>query len=175
MTLLLLIAFIGIPIIEIAGFITVGSWIGLWWTLGTVLLTAIVGTALVRSQSTSVLARINQQLAVGEMPARALFDGLCLLAAALLLLTPGFFTDAIGIALLLPPVRALIAPLLLRWAQRRGNLSFGGMGGGGGAGGFGFSYAGGNGSSSGSAPDIIDGEAEVVETDPEKQIPPSRD
>ena len=116
MTLLLLIAFIGIPIIEIAGFITVGSWIGLWWTLGTVLLTAIVGTALVRSQSTSVLARINEELAVGEIPARALFDGLCLLAAALLLLTPGFFTDAIGIALLLPPVRALIAPLLLRWA-----------------------------------------------------------
>ncbi|MEC8039075.1 MAG: FxsA family protein, partial [Pseudomonadota bacterium] len=128
---LLLIAFIGIPIIEIAGFITLGSWIGLWWTLGTVLLTAIVGTALVRSQSTSVLARINEQLAVGEIPARALFDGLCLLAAALLLLTPGFFTDAIGIALLLPPVRALIAPLLLRWAQRRGNLSFAGMGGGG--------------------------------------------
>ena len=90
MTLLLLIAFIGIPIIEIAGFITVGSWIGLWWTLGTVLLTAIVGTALVRSQSTSVLARINEQLAAGEMPARALFDGLCLLVAALLLLTPGF-------------------------------------------------------------------------------------
>ena len=50
----------------------------------------------------------------------------------------------------------------------------GGMGAGG-SGGFGFSYAGGNGSSSGSAPDIIDGEAEVVETDPEKQIPPSRD
>ena len=71
-----------------------------------------------------------------------------LLAAALLLLTPGFFTDAVGIALLLPPVRALIAPLLLRWAQRRGNLSFGGMGAGG-SGGFGFSYAGGNGSSSG--------------------------
>jgi len=174
MTLLLLIAFIGIPIIEIAGFITVGSWIGLWWTLGTVLLTAIVGTALVRSQSTSVIARINQQLAVGEMPARALFDGLCLLAAALLLLTPGFFTDAVGISLLLPPVRALIAPLLLRWAQRRGNLFFGGVGGGG-SGGFGFSNAGGNGSSSGSAPDIIDGEAGVVETDPEKQIPPSRD
>ena len=174
MTLLLLIAFIGIPIIEIAGFITVGSWIGLWWTLGTVLLTAIVGTALVRSQSTSVIARINQQLAVGEMPARALFDGLCLLAAALLLLTPGFFTDAVGIALLLPPVRALIAPLLLRWAQRRGNLSFAGMGGSG-SGGYGFSYASGNDGGRGSAPDIIDGEAEVVETDPEKQIPPSRD
>ena len=47
--------------------------------------------------------------------------------------------------------------------------------GGGGSGGFGFSYAGGNGRTSGSAPDIIDGEAKVVETDPEKQIPPSRD
>jgi UPF0716 protein FxsA len=174
MTLLLLIAFVGVPIIEIAGFITVGSWIGLWWTLGTVLLTAIVGTALVRSQSTSVIARINQQLAIGEMPARALFDGLRLLAAALLLLTPGFFTDAVGIALLLPPVRALIAPLLLRWAQRRGNLSFAGMGGGG-SGGYGFSHASGNNGSRGSAPDIIDGEAEVVETDPERQIPPSRD
>ncbi len=172
MTLLLLIAFIGTPIIEIAGFITVGGWIGLWPTLGTVLLTAIVGSLLVRSQSMSIIARINEQLAVGELPARALFDGLCLLAAALLLLTPGFFTDTIGIALLLPPVRALIAPALLRWAQQRGNLSFNAM--------WGAGVRGGGGGSPGSAdrtrtPDIIDGEAEVIETDPKKQIPPSRD
>ena len=164
MTRLLLLAFILTPIIEIAGFITVGGWIGLWPTLLVVLLTAVAGTILVRQQSTQVISRINSQLGAGEIPGRALFDGLCLFAAALLLLTPGFFTDSIGIALLLPPVRSFLAPRLLNWAKRRGSVSFGGMGAGmsGGFASYGFSNTDPQGPSSHS-PTVIEGEAEVIE------------
>ena len=66
MTRLLLLAFILTPIIEIAGFITVGGWIGLWPTLAVVLLPAVAGTVLVRQQSTQVIARINSQLGAGD-------------------------------------------------------------------------------------------------------------
>lgn len=175
MTRLLLLAFILTPIIEIAGFITVGGWIGLWPTLLVVLLTAIAGTILVRQQSAQVISRINTQLGAGQIPGRALFDGLCLFAAALLLLTPGFFTDVIGIGLLLPPVRSFLAPRLLRWAQSRGSVSFaasgarmgGGMAGGIGAGmGAGFdTYDYSSTSPRQSTPGVIEGEAEVIDPD----------
>ena len=170
MTRLLLLAFILTPIIEIAGFITVGGWIGLWPTLLVVLLTAVAGTILVRQQSAQVISRINTQLSSGQIPGRALFDGLCLFAAALLLLTPGFFTDIIGLGLLLPPIRSFLAPRLLRWAQSRGGVSFGGMGAGVGAGmGSGFNHDGF--SSAGTAgqtfttPGVIEGGAEVIDPD----------
>jgi UPF0716 protein FxsA len=168
MTRLLLLAFILTPIIEIAGFITVGGWIGLWPTLLLVLITAVAGTILVRAQSMSTIAKINQQLSVGEIPGRALFDGLCLFAAALLLLTPGFFTDIIGISLLLPPVRSMLAPRLLKWAQGRGSVSFGGAS----PAGFGFAYGGAESgfSSTGGAPDIIEGEAEIIEPGQEPNL-----
>lgn len=174
MTRLLLLAFILTPIIEIAGFITVGGWIGLWPTLLVVLITAVAGTILVRQQSTQVISRINSQLGAGEIPGRALFDGLCLFAAALLLLTPGFFTDSIGIALLLPPVRSFLAPRLLNWAKSRGSVSFGGMGAGmpggmpggmsGGFASYGFSNTDPQGPTNHS-PTVIEGEAEVIEPD----------
>ncbi|MGA0234725.1 MAG: FxsA family protein [Alphaproteobacteria bacterium] len=165
MTRLLLLAFILTPIIEIAGFIAVGGWIGLWPTLLVVLLTAVAGTILVRQQSAQVISRINSQLGAGEIPGRALFDGLCLFAAALLLLTPGFFTDSIGIALLLPPIRSFLAPRLLRWAQSRGSVSFGGMGAGmsGGFASYGFSSA--DQGPTAHGPIVIEGEAEVIEPD----------
>ena len=165
MTRLLLLAFILTPIIEIAGFITVGGWIGLWPTLLVVLLTAVAGTILVRQQSAQVISRINSQLGAGEIPGRALFDGLCMFAAALLLLTPGFFTDSIGITLLLPPIRSFLAPRLLKWAQSRGSVSFGGMGAGmsGGFASYGFSSA--DQGPTAHGPTVIEGEAEVIEPD----------
>lgn len=165
MTRLLLLAFILTPIIEIAGFITVGGWIGLWPTLLVVLLTAVAGTILVRQQSTQVIARINSQLSVGEIPGRAMFDGLCLFAAALLLLTPGFFTDFIGIGLLLPPVRSFLAPRLLNWAQSRGSVSFGGMGAAGGGGFASYGFSSDDPGFSAQGPSVIEGEAEVIYPD----------
>lgn len=104
--------FIAVPIIEIAVFIQAGEWIGLWPTIGCVVLTAAAGAALLRHQGLATLARVQQSLQAGLMPMAELFDGLCLLAAGALLLTPGFFTDAIGLLLFTPPFRAMLARFL---------------------------------------------------------------
>ncbi|HEX6141781.1 MAG TPA: FxsA family protein [Geminicoccaceae bacterium] len=106
--LLLLIAFIGVPLLEIAIFIQVGGIIGLGWTLALVVLTALAGTFLLRQQGFQVLRRAQRQLDTGKVPVAEVFEGVCLLFAGALLLTPGFFTDVVGGLLLLPPVRALL-------------------------------------------------------------------
>lgn len=108
MALLLLAAFILVPLIEIGLFIEVGGWIGLWPTLGLIILTAVVGTALLRQQGLATLRRAQSQMDAGQVPTKELFDGACLLIGGLLLLTPGFFTDAVGFLLLMPPIRDLL-------------------------------------------------------------------
>ena len=108
MPLLLLALFIGVPILEIAILIEVGGWIGLWPTIGLIVLTAVVGTALLRQQGLAALARAQDNLDRGVLPVKEVFDGLCLMAGGALLLTPGFVTDAVGFALLLPPLRAVL-------------------------------------------------------------------
>ncbi len=105
MGLVLLLLFLIVPIVEIAVFIQVGDWIGLWPTLGLIVLTALLGSWQLRLQGMATLARARQQLDRGEIPARELFDGMCLLGAGALLLTPGFVTDLAGASLFLPPVR----------------------------------------------------------------------
>lgn len=99
---------VAIPIIEIALFIEVGGWIGTWPTVGIVILTAIVGSAMLRQQGLGVLRTMQDRLAGGESPGRLLADGAMILFAGALLLTPGFFTDAVGFLLLLPPVRTAV-------------------------------------------------------------------
>ena len=94
MALVLLAAFIAVPVIEIALFIEIGGWIGLWSTIGVVILTAFAGTTLLRLQGLTVLQRVQESAARNEIPVEEVFTGLCLLVAGVLLLTPGFFTDA---------------------------------------------------------------------------------
>jgi UPF0716 protein FxsA len=106
--LLVLIAFITVPLLEIAIFIKVGGVIGLGWTLALIIATAMLGTWMLRRQGFQVLRRAQRQLDQGVAPVAEVVEGVCLLIAGLLLLTPGFFTDALGGLLLLPPVRALI-------------------------------------------------------------------
>ena len=108
MGFVLLAAFIGVPLIEIALFIQVGGFIGLWPTIAVVILTAVAGTALLRHQGLSALTRLQSSLDRGEAPLDPVFDGFCLLAAGMLLLTPGFFTDGIGFLLFTPPFRAVL-------------------------------------------------------------------
>ena len=103
--LILLAALIGVPLLEIALFIEVGGWIGLWPTLALIVLTAVIGAGMLRQQGLSVLMRAQRQLAEGALPVLAVFEGLCLVLAGALLLTPGFFTDAVGGVLLVPAVR----------------------------------------------------------------------
>lgn len=94
-----------VPIIEIALFIVIGGQIGLGWTLAMILVTAILGTIMLRSQGFAVMERIRAETRAGRIPGRELAHGLMLLLAGVLLLTPGFFTDAIGFLLFVPPVR----------------------------------------------------------------------
>lgn len=102
----LLLAFIAVPLIEIALFIQVGGLIGLWPTLLIVLGTAILGSWLVRNQGQRELGRLRQSFSTLQDPSDPLANGAMILFAGALLLTPGFFTDACGFALLIPAVRA---------------------------------------------------------------------
>jgi UPF0716 protein FxsA len=104
----LLLLFLGVPLIEIALFIQIGGLIGLWPTLGIVILTAVAGTWLVRSQGLSELNRLRASLSDLRDPTEPLAHGAMILFAGALLLTPGFFTDAVGLALLAPPVRRAV-------------------------------------------------------------------
>jgi UPF0716 protein FxsA len=103
--LFLLAALIGVPLLEIALFIKVGGWIGLVPTLALLMLTAALGIVILRWQGIGVMLRAQRQLAAGSLPVVEVFEGLCLVIAGGLLLIPGFFTDAVGALLLLPPVR----------------------------------------------------------------------
>jgi UPF0716 protein FxsA len=114
MALILLLAFIIVPIVEIAVIIEVGGVLGVWPTVGLIVLTAAAGTAMVRAQGFHILGRAQETLGHGQFPAEELFDGLSLMVAGILLLTPGFVTDTLGLALLIPPLRRRLAV----WAWR---------------------------------------------------------
>lgn len=100
-----LLLFVSIPLVELYTLIKVGSVIGALPTIGLSLLTAALGAALVRIQGVSVLLRVRAMLERGETPAFELIDGALLLVCGFALLLPGFFTDAIGFLLLIPPLR----------------------------------------------------------------------
>ncbi|MDF2141919.1 FxsA family protein [Paenirhodobacter sp. CAU 1674] len=101
-------AFLAVPMIEIGLFIQVGGLIGLWPTLGVVLLTAVIGTVLVRSQGAQALADLRTSMNEMRDPTAPLAHGAMIVFAGALLLTPGFFTDACGLALLIPQVRRAV-------------------------------------------------------------------
>lgn len=102
---LLLILFLVVPLAEIWVLIEVGSEVGAVATVGLVVLTAIVGAALMRSQGLAILFRARGAMAKGEVPALELLEGAVILIAGALLLTPGFITDAAGFACLVPSLR----------------------------------------------------------------------
>lgn len=101
----LLVLFVAIPLIEIALFIQIGGLIGLWPTIAVVVVTAMLGTWLVRQQGAHALLQLRRSFESLNDPTEPLAHGAMILFAGALLLTPGFFTDALGFALLIPPVR----------------------------------------------------------------------
>jgi UPF0716 protein FxsA len=108
--LLLVFLFIAIPIAEISLLIKVGSSIGLLNAIGFVIFTAVLGAYLVRQQGFATIAKLQEETNAGRVPALQIAEGVALLFAGAVLMTPGFITDALGFALLIPPVRqALIA------------------------------------------------------------------
>lgn len=112
---LLFLIFVVVPFIEIYLLIEVGGVIGALPTIGLVVLTAVVGAGLLRAQGLATITRVQSTLAQGGLPAMELMEGAFLLVGGALLLTPGFFTDAVGFACLIPPLRRwLIARVLER-------------------------------------------------------------
>ena len=107
--------FIAVPLIEIAIFIEVGGAIGVWPTVAIVLLTALLGATLLRVQGLATWRRAEEAMRRGEPPVAEMLDGVFLIAAALLMVTPGLFTDCVGFLLLIPPIRRAIG----RFAARR--------------------------------------------------------
>lgn len=115
MLLYLFATFLAVPLIEIALFIAVGSRIGIVPTLLLCVVSAVLGAVIVRHQGLQTIARLQERLKLGEMPTLELAEGAAILAAGILLITPGFFTDAIGFTLLFPPARRWI----IDWLGRR--------------------------------------------------------
>jgi UPF0716 protein FxsA len=113
--MLVFLLLVAVPVIEIALFIEIGGRLGTWPTIGVVMLTAAIGTVLLRTQGLATLGELRRRLEAGEDPGAALAHGAMILVAAVLLLTPGFFTDAVGFLLLAPPMRAAA----IRFARSR--------------------------------------------------------
>ena len=108
MTLIILIALIFLPIIEIAVFIALGGEIGIWNTVILIIGTALIGAWILRQQGLATLRDAHQSLGQQVFPVSALFDGACLLLAGAFLLTPGFVTDALGFLICIPLVRRIL-------------------------------------------------------------------
>jgi len=114
----LLILFLVIPLVEIYFLISVGEVIGAFATVFMVVFTAILGAILLRSQGLSTLRRVQEASARGEIPALEMIEGMMLLVGGALLLTPGFFTDAIGFICLITPLRQAV---IRYWIKRYGS------------------------------------------------------
>jgi UPF0716 protein FxsA len=109
----LLLLFLVVPLVEIYLLIQAGGVIGALPTVGLVVLTAVVGAWLLRLQGLATLRRAKASLADGVLPETALVEGVLLLLAGALLLTPGFVTDALGFLLLVPPLRVAVSEYVL--------------------------------------------------------------
>ena len=101
----LLIAFIIMPFIELSLLLKIHEYIGTFYTLGLVISTGIIGAFLAKAQGIMIIAKIQREVAKGRMPAPYLIDGVMILIAGILLITPGLITDTVGFSLLIPPIR----------------------------------------------------------------------
>ena len=122
---LLILAFIGIPILEIALFIEVGGSIGLWPTIFVMIITAMLGIILIRAQGLSLMQEVQKKILVNQLPVQEMFSGICLLISGVLLLIPGFFTDVLGFFLLIPSFRMVVSKLINKMVSgsKKGNFS----------------------------------------------------
>ena len=127
--LILALLFLVIPIAELYVIIQVAHAIGVFDTLGLLVLDSLLGGWLMKRERMSVLRRLQAKLATGELPSTELVDGFLILFGGALMVAPGFLTDILGIVLLLPPVRAVIRRVLARRFKAtiisRGTASFG--------------------------------------------------
>ena len=119
MLAILLFLFIVVPFVELYILIELGSRIGAVPTLGIVVLTGMVGAALAKQQGLGVFYRIRTELSYGQMPGDVIFDGVMVLIGAVLLITPGIFTDITGFLLLIPVTRATFKKYFKKWIRAK--------------------------------------------------------
>lgn len=115
---LLFLLLIGVPLLEIYVVIEVGRAIGVVATLALLILDALLGTVLMRSQGHAVWRSARETVMAGRVPGREILDGALVIAGGALLIAPGFITDALGALLLLPPTRAPLRRFVVRRLTR---------------------------------------------------------
>lgn len=133
----LFVAFIVLPVVEIWLITQAAGQIGWLLTIFLVIFVSAAGAWLVRREGLGVIRRVRDNLQGGKIPTDDLADGAMIFFASALMLTPGFLTDAIGLALLIPPIRAILRPPVVAFFRRRLDLRISGLTGGAGAGPFG--------------------------------------
>ena len=115
----LLLLFLAFPLIELVILLYIAEQTSSMFTFGLVILTGVAGSLLARSQGFQAYRRIRQQLSQGQMPAQAVLDAVLIFCAGALLLTPGILSDALGLSILIPTIRAFYKARMIRWFQRR--------------------------------------------------------
>ena len=119
MAWLLAVVFVVVPIVELAVILQVGHAIGALETVALLIAVSVAGSWLVKREGVGVLRRISAAVQGGRVPGRELADGALIILAGALLITPGFLSDVLGILLLLPPVRAVVRPVLVGALTKR--------------------------------------------------------
>jgi UPF0716 protein FxsA len=114
---LVLVLLLAVPVLELWVFVQVADAIGFWWALLALIALSVIGAWVVKIQGLHTLRRIRQRTESGQAPTREVADAAMLVVAGLLLLFPGFVTGALGVLLLLPPVRAMLRPFLVGRSQ----------------------------------------------------------
>lgn len=126
----LFVAFVVVPVLEIWLITQIADQIGWMPALALVIGVSVAGAWLVRREGLGVIQRVRDTLRSGRMPTNDLADGAMIFFASALMLTPGFLTDAFGLALLIPPIRAVLRPPVIAFFRRRLDVRIAAMGGG---------------------------------------------
>lgn len=105
---IVIVLFVLVPILELWGLITVGRWIGAWPTILLVIMTGLFGAWFAKKEGLQTIQLARLKLARGEVPGFAIIDGICIFLGGAMLILPGFFTDALGLILLIPYTRNII-------------------------------------------------------------------
>lgn len=116
---LLFLAFVAMPILEIVVLIQVGQVIGPWWTILLLVLDSILGAWLIKREGRRAWLALREQVETGRLPHKELADGALVVLGGAFMLSPGFVTDALGILLILPVTRPLFRGLLVSYAGRQ--------------------------------------------------------
>lgn len=116
---ILLMLFVIVPIVELYILVEVGQQIGALNTVAIVVITGIAGASFARSQGTQIIYKIRSMMSEGQIPGKEILQGVMILAGGIMLLTPGFITDILGLTLLFPLTRQFYMKLALAYFKKR--------------------------------------------------------